>query len=173
MALIVEDGTGLATAESYASVAYADTYHSDRGNTSWATLTTGVKEQSLRKATDFMEQVYRPRWAGVRVTSTQALSWPRYEVPKIDAPGGGAWPAYYPYNAVPTEVKNACAELALKAAAGELAPDLDRPTTSETVGPISVTYAVGTRETVKYRAIDNLLAPLLAGDAMSLKVVRA
>ena len=43
MSLIVEDGTGLAGAESYVSVTDADTYHDKRGNTAWATLTTAQK----------------------------------------------------------------------------------------------------------------------------------
>ena len=52
MSLVVEDGTGKADAESYISVADADTYHSNRGNTDWAALTTTEKEQLLRGATD-------------------------------------------------------------------------------------------------------------------------
>jgi hypothetical protein len=46
MALIVEDGTGLANAESYVSVADATTYHANIGNTAWA-----VYRQSLRDIT--------------------------------------------------------------------------------------------------------------------------
>lgn len=177
MALIVEDGTGKVDAESFISVADASTYHTARGNAAWAALASDtVREQNLRKATDYMEEVYRLRWAGYRKTDTQALSWPRYEVPRPDSAANASYGygvGYYASDSVPDEVKKACAELALKASAGELAPDLDRTTTSETVGPISVTYAVGARETVKYRAIDNLLAPLLSGNANSLKVVRA
>ena len=43
MALVVEDGTGLATANSYASVAtadaYIDQYHSTADNVTWDALT--------------------------------------------------------------------------------------------------------------------------------------
>ena len=38
MALIVEDGTGLANAESYVSVADATTYHTNYGNTAWTAI---------------------------------------------------------------------------------------------------------------------------------------
>src|SRR6266850_1608568 len=119
MALVVEDGTGLAAAESYASVAEADQYHSDRGNAAWAPLATAAKEQALRKATEYMVQVYRQRWASFRTTFVQALDWPRAWVPLIDAPGPyGRWTAYVPYNVVPAEVKRACSELALVSLAG-------------------------------------------------------
>ena len=44
MALETETGTGSATAESFCSVADADTYHAARGTTLWATLTTACHE---------------------------------------------------------------------------------------------------------------------------------
>lgn len=158
MALIIEDGTGLANAESFVSVADADTYHGNRGNTAWAALTTGQKEQDLRKATDYMEQVYRMRWAGYRKTTTQALSWPRYDVPLEDV---GYGYAFYASDSVPQIVKNACAELALKAATDELAPDIDQRVTREKVGPLEVEYAENGVQYTQYRAIDNMLAPVL------------
>ena len=78
MSLIVEDGTGRADAESYASVSVADAYHTARGNTAWAALaTTALKEAALRKATDYLGQTYGLRWKGYRMTTTQALDWPR------------------------------------------------------------------------------------------------
>lgn len=176
--LIVEDGTGRADAESYVSVAFADSYHTARGReTTWTDLDTDVKEQALRMATDYMGQAYRVRWAGCRRTDTQALDWPRYDAPKPDAPGGyGPWPAYYDDDIVPTEVQRACAELAFRHATGtDLAPDLDPPVTREKVGPIEVEYAQGDRQTVKFQAIDMLLGPLLkSGGASNVaKVVRS
>src|SRR4051794_18796289 len=117
MSLIVEDGTGLAGAESYISVVDATAYHAARGNTSWASLASDtVREQLLRKATAYMVQVYRAAWAGYRFSTTQALDWPRSYVPIPDALGGyGSIPAYLAWTVVPNDVKNACAELALRA----------------------------------------------------------
>ena len=66
MALIVEDGTGLETAESYASVAQADARLAALGMTNWATLTTTEKEQALRRATVAMVQFFGGRWKGAR-----------------------------------------------------------------------------------------------------------
>jgi len=159
MSLIVEDGSGLVNAESYISVADADTYHSNIGNTSWTSLTTTVKEQLLRKATNYMVETYRMRWAGVRKTDTQALDWPRYLVPRLDTE---AVFAYYDSDSVPGEVKVACSELALKALSGSLAPDTDRLTKREKVGVLEVEYDTTNGKAYKmYRAVDNLLQPMM------------
>jgi hypothetical protein len=171
MALIVEDGTSKADAESYVSVVDASAYHSARGNSAWAALASDtVREQCLRKATDYMQQVYRGRWAGYRKTSTQALDWPRQEVPFNDAGGY----AYYADDAVPVEVKNACAELAWRAASGELAADLSQRVKREKVDAIEVEYTETGPQYAQYRAIDNLLAPLLKSTGGAFRgVVRA
>jgi len=172
MALVVESGAGLAGAESYCSVAFATAYHEARGNTAWAALASDtVREQQLRKATDYMA-VYRDRWAGYRATTAQALDWPRYDVPVKDA-AYGAVMAYYDSDTVPAAVARACAELALRAIDGDLNEDLDAPVIEETVGPITTRYAQGTRQTKRYPAIDALLMPFFAGGENSLKVVRA
>lgn len=163
MALITEDGTGLTTAESLASVSAATTYHSVRGNAAWALLTNAQMEEALRRATDYMEQIYRFLWAGYRKTTTQALSWPREQVPVQDAGSGyGTFPAYYSNTAVPTIVVNACAELALKASAATLFADQTQKVVSESVGPISVDYDRYSPQEKRYVAIDAMLSPFLA-----------
>jgi hypothetical protein len=68
---------------------------------------------------------------------------------------------YYPSDAVPREVRDACAELALRAAAGELAADQGQQVTERTVGPITTKYAAGSTSARRYRAVDMLLGPLL------------
>lgn len=169
MALIIETGQAGSDSESYASVADADAYHAARGATNWATLTTTEKEQALRRSTDHIGQAYRPRWKGYRVTTTQALDWPRHDVLREDAG------SHYPSDAIPAELRNACALLALKAAGGDLAPDIEPLATREKVGPIEVEREPGSRQTVRYQAIDKLLAPLLkdGGSESMIRVVRA
>ena len=67
MSLIVEDATGLSTAESYLSVANADTYHASyTGSTAWSGASTGTKERALRRATQYLDSVYGGRWLGER-----------------------------------------------------------------------------------------------------------
>ncbi|MEM7444295.1 MAG: DnaT-like ssDNA-binding protein [Pseudomonadota bacterium] len=151
MALIVEDGTGVAGADSYLSVADADAHHADRGNAGW-TGDVAAKEAALRKATDYLGQVYRLRWLGARVDDGQALDWPRTG---FDAIGS---------DVVPGEVRRAAAELALMALGADLNPPLERGgrVTREKVGPIETEFADGAPGRTRYPAIDGLLAPLLA-----------
>lgn len=175
MPLIVEDGTGLSTAESFVSVAATTTYHANRGNAAWAALASDtVREQYLRRATDYMQQVYVELWAGYRVTTAQALAWPRYDVPIKDA-AGSTYPlgAYYASNAVPVVVANACAELALKASTQSLAPDVARQVKREKVDSIEVEYMDGASPFVRFRAIDLMLSPFMRGSAYSVAVSRA
>jgi len=175
MAMITEDGTGRADAESFCSLADATTYHAAMGNAAWAALATdALREQALRRATVYMGQTYRLRWAGYRRTDTQALDWPRHNVPKPDT-SDGRFVAYYSETSVPTEVRNACAELALKASAGELLADVGQAVTERTVGPITTKYAAGSVAVKRYMAVDRLLGPLLAdgGSSSALRLVRA
>jgi hypothetical protein len=180
MALITENGTGQATAESYTSVAEADLYFSNRANATWAALTTGNKEASLRKATDYMLQTYRLRWNGTRINGVQALDWPRAYVKRQDYEYQGLNGAtfiggfyYYPSNEVPTEVKNACAELALKASADELSPDLTQGVIREKVDVLEITYDKYSPQSPRYVAIDRMLSPFLSGSSASRSVVRS
>jgi len=174
MSLIVENGTGMANAESYSSVAEADTYFANRGNETWTDLDSVQKEIALRKATDYMLQNYRLSWKGARVNSIQALDWPRYSVFTDElVPGMQASRIQVPSNIVPKEVKIACFELALKTLTGDdLAPDQERSVISETIGPISTTYDKDSPQQVKYRAIDLTLRPFLTGGNLSVKVCR-
>lgn len=176
MALTPEDGTARADADSYCSVAFADAYHANRGTTLWATMSTTEKEWSLRRATDYIEQVYRDRWAGYRVGIVQALCWPRYEVPIKDAPGTYYnVPSYYDYQSVPALVQSACANIAFKAAQGDLSPDIARLKKSTKVGPIEVTYVDGATPYTRFRSIDNMLSAFFNGNSsgLNIKVVRA
>lgn len=153
MSLNVETGTGAANSESYCSVANADTYHSNRGCAPWATLTTGQKEEALRRATDYIEQVYGQSFQGFRVNSTQALSFPRYDV---------MLNGYYVLsNTIPTILVNATADLAYKAAQGNLSPDITQAVKREKVDVLEVEYMDNSSPVTRIRAIDNILSPLL------------
>lgn len=171
MTIIVEDGMGLANAESYISVASADTYHSNRGNTTWAALTTAVKEQLLRKATDYMVQTFRARWDGYRKLTTQALDWPREYVEIKDTVLRTT--AYVDNASVPTIVANACAELALKANNGVLLDDQEQIVTRETIGPLTVEYDKFSGQAKRYAAIEAALSVYFKGASSSVGLVRA
>jgi hypothetical protein len=150
---------GDASAEAYRSITDHKAYCAARGVSYGA---DAVLEQQARKATAYLTQAYRMRWAGSRVTATQALDWPRYEVPKRDAPGGGVWAAYYPSDSIPTEVCDAQSELMIRVAvSGDLNPDLTRGVLSEKVGQLQVDYDPNSSQATRYRAVEMLLAPLL------------
>ena len=137
MAFTLEDGTGLASANALVSVADANAFHADRGNTAWAALATEVKERAIIKATDYLRDEAMWRWRGTRKTALQRLSWPRTGV---TLRGGLA----YPSTAVPADVADATAFLALAVSQGtDLQPVLARGgrITSEKVDVISVSYA--------------------------------
>lgn len=150
MALIVEDGTGLTAAESYLAVSDADAYHAARGNTTWASLDTTTKEQALRSAASYIDTIQR--YKGFRLTQAQALEFPRTSC--FDWSG-------FPAEGVPARVKQACAELALRASGGSLYADLSRggKVKSEAVGPISTTYADDAPVGMHYTQVMNLLLP--------------
>ena len=126
MALIVENGTGLADAESYISVADADAYHAKYGTTqTWTDADTATREAALRHATRAIDNKYRLRWKGLPTRTTpapaQALAWPRYGAD--DANGLAIGSA-----ALPQVLIDATAVLAAKHVEGtDLVPDVKEP----------------------------------------------
>lgn len=156
MPFIVEDGTGVADANSLCAVAFADSYFLDRGIVAWAGV-TAAKETALVRATDYIETRFGLKFRGDVVDVNQALSWPRTDAGADDI--------------VPLGVRKAASEYALRALTTTLAPD---PTTdesgrvvaskSEKVGPISetTTFVGSSVVTFKpYPAADLLIKPWL------------
>ena len=174
MTIIVEDGTVVAGAESYATVAYADTYHSNFGNSAWASLITATKEQYLRRATQYMLQRYRKQWNGYRKDAVQVLDWPRsfvYTQPFVHG-AVGAYPFLVSDIIVPEEVKVACVELALKASTATLMPDTTQQIKREKIGPIETEYSEFSQQSPQFRAIDALLSIYLRDSGISVALTR-
>lgn len=178
MALINEDGTGLANAESYAAVADADTYHTNFNNPTWAGLSTPVKEQSLRRATQYIDSQYSFR--GIQLTTicvngvryaTQSLAFPRtlscYPLPTLPTPFPRPWPI--------KELVQATCELALRAATGVLNADHSSgDVISEQVGSVRTEYAKsGLGGQTRYILIDQLLKDLTGGGLLNARLERA
>jgi hypothetical protein len=163
MSLIVEDGTGIQGAESYATVAYVTAYWAARTNDSnatiWAALNDdGKKEGSLRAATSYLDATWGVMYKGKRRGWVQGLLWPRSGA--LDNDG-------YELPALPDELKRAVAELAVRASAGPLAPDVAHgdavKSESKKVGPleVSTTYVDGASTKVRYGIVEGLIASLL------------
>ncbi|MGE8367004.1 DnaT-like ssDNA-binding protein [Cupriavidus sp.] len=163
--MAIDTNPGSQTADSFVSVAEADAYHAKRGNSAWAAAVTATKEGALVRASGFVDAEYA--WKGIRRTSTQALSWPRYDV-VLDG---------YPLlpDIIPARVKDAVCELALKALAGDIAPDVLPDVVIETtVGPITKKYAPAKQNggQKRYAYVDSLLGPLVSGGSGQIKLVR-
>lgn len=125
MAFVVEDGTGKATATAYVSVAYADTYFNDSQNTTWSAATDDAKQGAIIKATRYIDGRWEDRMLGQRqFVDVQALAFPRYGYDKLGR---------LLDDVVPTDVKKACAEYALRALSGDLARDPSFDTTGKQV----------------------------------------
>jgi hypothetical protein len=158
MALIVEDGTGLATAESYISVVDAGTYCTAHGLTAW-TGTDAVKEAALRNATQYIDTSYNFRSA--KSYQYQALEFPRQLWDWDDDP-------------LMTRLRAATVELAVKALTASLFADVEPSVvTMVKVGPITKqTTPVDHAGQKRYAAIDALLKQLTTGLG-GVQVVRA
>jgi hypothetical protein len=161
MTIVVETGQALSNAVSYVSVEEADAYHLARVATLWTEMTTAEKEGCLVRATDFMLQKYRMRWAGRRYNGTQALDWPRVGV-VMEEFEGVYGQFIVSYEVVPKEVKNACAELALRASISTLSEDLSPRVLQETIGPITIKYDKDSGRTMSYMQVEDMLKPFFA-----------
>lgn len=76
LTVIVEDGTGLSDANSYADVISADAYFESRPRSdAWVSLDEDLKAQYLVHATRVLDTSIR--WDGEALTTTQALAFPR------------------------------------------------------------------------------------------------
>ncbi|MBY0473733.1 MAG: hypothetical protein K2Q13_01580 [Nitrosomonas sp.] len=163
MALIVEDGTGMADANSYESVENADAYFSARGITEWSGI-QAVKQAALIVGTEYINIKWRGRLKGkLQFPDTQALLFPRINL--YDEEGRAL-------SGLPRDLRAACCEYALISISQVLMPN---PTVdssgrilieeSEGTGPLTETkkYQVGYLLTRPYPKADSLMTVFLQG----------
>jgi hypothetical protein len=129
VAFIVEDGTGIANANSLASVEEFDAFHGERGNAAAVALSVETKRQLLIKATDYLVR-YRNSWVGLPTYLGQGLDWPRtvavnYALTHLGVPKG---------------VKQCVIELAAIARTAALVPVGTRGKKRVKIGPLDVEY---------------------------------
>ncbi len=136
--LVVEDGTGLTSGNSYQSIEGASGYHERVGNDAWFDFTADEQAAALVSGTRFIDA--RWRFVGQKLTSGQTLSWPRI---------GGYDADYFLWeDAVPPVVAEATAEYALLSVQGQVLfpprdPSVEGAITSrsESVGPHSESFS--------------------------------
>lgn len=159
MAFTVEDGSGVAGANSYVSVADARSYALDRG----LTLPDDALacEQALVKAADYLDTHYENRLQGRPVATDQTMQWPRQYV-YVDS-------RLLSYTAIPARVVAAQIEAAVAITAGvDLSPSgvTSAPVKRTRVGSLETEYATEGgrgRTSPKVSAVDRLMRPLLRG----------
>lgn len=158
MALTVEDGTGLAAADSFISVTDADTYFTNHGSPSaWTGLTNANKESALRYATLFINHRYQ--WPGMILVDTQALALPRkfgYDEEGRSLADDEVW----------SQVEQATCEAALAHVSNALNQILQRGgmIDSLSVGSISIDFSSFAPPTAAYPYIDLILSGIVQVD---------
>ncbi|MEN9060009.1 DnaT-like ssDNA-binding protein [Ponticoccus litoralis] len=161
MALTVETGAGLPDADALVSLAYVDAHHEAQGNAGWAGE-DAAKEAAIRRASRYLSNSYR--WQGYKLRArAQSLAWPRSGV--VDDEGNGI-----PSEEVPDEVKQACAEIALREleAPGAMTPDYtpSERIKAEKFGPVSFEYDMSRTDAESVRPVllivRDLIGPLLS-----------
>lgn len=131
--LVVEDGTGVAGADSFASVEYADEHNAKFGNAAWSNLQEPAKEILLREATRYLRLKYQP--------------------------GFTAWPLVtYPDRL--KALKDATSELAFIARGGPLMPTKTRGKKKIKIGPLEIEYDADTVSGERFTVVGALLSPL-------------
>lgn len=163
MAFVAEDGTGVANANSYVSVADADAFLHDLDDATWPAKSAEEKQAALIKATAYIEGTYRGTWIGKIKSTAQGLAWPR---------GGAYDPDGRELTGVPKQVKDVVCRLALESFDGDPDATLDRKIQSETIGPISTTYEAGSPAGKTYRFVDILLNGLTNKSRFSIPLLR-
>lgn len=162
MALTIEDGSIVANADSYATVVQLRAFAAKRG----ATVPTPDAdcEKILIKAMDYLATL-EDSYKGVRVSATQALSWPREGV----SINGFEFPA----NDIPQQLIDAQCSLAISAMTVDLLPTGTvgerGAVIRQKVGSIERAFAEPSsyRSTPALRAANPFLGPLLKGGGSS------
>jgi hypothetical protein len=130
MAFTPEDGTGLADANSYATVAEVTAYLTDRNRQeAWEDLDQEVQEAALVAATDYVESVFGRCFKGWPENPTDGVT------QALHFPATGVYDRYCnEITGVPTKLKQAIAEYADRIAVQgkTLAPD---PVYDDTADP--------------------------------------
>jgi hypothetical protein len=159
MTLIVEDGTGLANANGFVSIATVDAYFTERNAANfalWDAIADGTQAELIVTASTYLQNTYGTRWNGRRLAQTQSMDFPRIEIEDLDR-------FHVDSNSVPVAIEQATAELALKANTETLMPDITSPGVinriSQAVGSLKqdISYQGGRSQIKKFRLVDSLL----------------
>ena len=169
---------GSASANSFATIAEADTYFDGVLNAG-AWIDEGDDDQKARALMEATRQLSVIPWVGARVDDTQALPWPRVNVE--DGDGQFAlidWPAYLDQDVIPPFIKEATYRIAIELLrSGTVDPFAIHDDTGikrKKTGPIETEYFGESSlpgGIAQYPYIVALVAPYIDG-AGTLRIVR-
>lgn len=164
MALIVEDGTGVSGAESYAAVATVTAYWAARPHrtqaAAWSGASDAAKEGAAREASQYLDAIYGAYYRGTRDSYDQGLLWPRSDA--LDD-AGDALPD------LPPQIVSAACELAARAVSAPLIKDAENANGIKRkrakAGPAETEteYSGSAMTEPRYGAVGQMLAPVLNG----------
>jgi hypothetical protein len=166
MSLIIEDGTGVENADSYATLAELATYATSRGVT--LSGNDAAKEVLLRQAADYLETLEH-KYKGSRVDTDQALAWPRSDVYLYGSS------TELPEDEIPALLIKAQCQLACDAQTLNLLPNgAGREVIRQKVDVIETEYAKQGTGSVKpeLNKAMAILAPLLNTNGFAVQTVR-
>lgn len=110
MALVIEDGSGVSGANSYATEAEANAYldetNRNASGSAWKIAGSKAREGSLALAQKFLQARWNGKWKGRETNEFQALDWPRIHVQRKNG-------YFFNQTDIPLEVKQAQIEYAL------------------------------------------------------------
>lgn len=170
MALIVEDGSIVAGANTYVDAEYFRDYCEARAIESIDFENTALVESLLIKAMDFLESL-RKRYGGHRTSQDQDLQFPR-ECLYIE---GDSIP--FPSDKIPPELKKGQCQAAVEIVDNDLMPSITSPTIrQETIGPLTTIFAVSAGDPwdgPEFPKVMSWLQPLLNGSSLPTRVIRS
>jgi hypothetical protein len=167
MSFVVEDGSGLASANAFISIAYMKAYFFDRGRSEIQDMDANLLKSAIVRATDDINMRFCRDFQGELATTTQALLFPRDNV--VDRFGN-----YYLSTILPVELQKATAELARYALTNELdgvkvAGSISGVSVSESGGGITVSESYSGNglnpDQKEFPLIESLLKPILENNA--------
>lgn len=162
--LIIEDGTGVANANSYCDLDYALEYCTMKGYSDWLNYSEDEQKIFIIRGTEFVNNYYT--WKGVRRYINQSCAFPREGVYDID---------HYRVDGIPEALKKACLEAAwLNATSGTdtlfTMVDINGKVKKQKVDTLEVEYfspqdsqLTNNNNVVDYTTIYDILNKLLKG----------
>lgn len=157
--LIVEDGSVVSNANTYANLDTVDSYHDDLGNAAWALGTVDNRTDAILRGMRYLKVLH---WKGTTLSGVegQPLSWPREDVYDADS-------IEIDSDIVPTRVVSALCEAALNELNGtDMLKGLDRggAIKKKRVDVISLEYQPSADRGMTFTAIERLLRGLVYSD---------